>query len=92
MAYESIGGGSPIVRYTRDQADKIRAKLQQRGISDVKCYFAMRYWHPYTEEVLDQMQVDERNTLVIVPLYPQYSISTSGSSLKLLQVRYYRIS
>lgn len=45
----------------------------------------MRYWNPYTEEVLEQMQKDEINTIVIVPLYPQYSISTSGSSMKLLQ-------
>ena len=43
-----------------------------------------RYWNPYTEEVLDQMQRDGINTMVVVPLYPQYSISTSGSSLKLL--------
>jgi ferrochelatase len=89
MAYESIGGGSPIVKYTQAQADGIKLALESRGIEDVKCYFAMRYWHPYTEEVLDLMQLDERNTLVIVPLYPQYSISTSGSSLKLLQEIFY---
>eukprot|EP01038_Epipyxis_sp_PR26KG_P008783 gene8783-11860_t len=89
MAYESIGGGSPIVKYTQAQADGIKLALEKRGIEDVKCYFAMRYWHPYTEEVLDLMQSDERNTLVIVPLYPQYSISTSGSSLKLLQEIFY---
>ena len=45
----------------------------------------MRYWNPYTEEVLEKMQEDGINTIVVVPLYPQYSISTSGSSLKLLQ-------
>jgi ferrochelatase len=83
-AYLTIGGGSPIVKYTREQASLIQSALSERGF-DSKCYFAMRYWHPYTEEVLDEMHKDGVNALVVVPLYPQYSISTSGSSLKLLQ-------
>ena len=91
--YESIGGGSPIVKYTSAQADLIRDAILRKlvdssmgdVVGDVKCYFAMRYWNPYTEEVLDQIQRDGIDSLVIVPLYPQYSISTSGSSLKLLQ-------
>ena len=81
-AYQSIGGGSPIVKYTNAQANLIQSALQQRGLRNAKCYFAMRYWNPYTEEVLEQMQRDGINTMVVVPLYPQYSISTSGSSLK----------
>ena len=87
-AYLSIGGGSPIVKYTKAQADLIQASLIEKGL-DAKCYFAMRYWNPYTEEVLDQMQKDEINTMVVIPLYPQYSISTSGSSLKLLEDIFY---
>jgi protoheme ferro-lyase len=87
-AYLSIGGGSPIVKYTKSQADLIEEQLILKGL-DAKCYFAMRYWNPYTEEVLEQMQKDEINTIVIVPLYPQYSISTSGSSLKLLEEIFY---
>lgn len=83
-AYRSIGGGSPIVKYTSAQSSLIEKDLQSRGL-DTKVYFAMRYWHPYTEETLQQIEKDEVNTLVIIPLYPQFSISTSGSSLKLLQ-------
>lgn len=49
-AYQSIGGGSPIVKYTQAQSDLIAAELQNRGLN-AKCYFAMRYWNPYTEEV-----------------------------------------
>jgi ferrochelatase len=45
----------------------------------------MRYWHPFTEEALSEIQKDGINALVIVPLYPQFSISTSGSSLRVLQ-------
>jgi protoheme ferro-lyase len=45
----------------------------------------MRYWDPLTADVLEEMYADGINTMVIVPLYPQFSISTSGSSLRLLQ-------
>lgn len=89
-AYKSIGGGSPIVKYTREQSDLVQAALQKRGLTDAKCYFAMRYWHPYTDEVLEQVQEDGINTLVVVPLYPQFSISTSGSSLRVLQDIFYQ--
>ena len=88
-AYESIGGGSPIVKYTQAQADLLGTRLSKLGF-DAKCYFAMRYWNPYTEEVLEEIKNDDISTLVIVPLYPQYSISTSGSSLKLLQDAFFR--
>jgi ferrochelatase len=45
----------------------------------------MRYWYPFTEEALQSIRKDKINALVIVPLYPQFSISTSGSSLRVLQ-------
>ena len=83
-AYLSIGGGSPIVKYTSAQAEMIEQSIRKKGLKGAKCYFAMRYWNPYTEEVLNQMHRDGINSMVILPLYPQYSISTSGSSLKLL--------
>jgi len=50
----------------------------------------MRYWYPFTEEALEQIQKDGVNALVIVPLYPQFSISTSGSSLRVLQEEFAR--
>lgn len=89
-AYKTIGGGSPIVKYTRQQAKLIEDNLHIDGYTNAKCYFAMRYWNPFTEEVLEEIQRDGINTLVILPLYPQYSISTSGSSLKLLQDIFYK--
>ncbi|OAY66814.1 Ferrochelatase-1, chloroplastic [Ananas comosus] len=45
----------------------------------------MRYWHPFTEEALDQIKKDNITKLVVLPLYPQFSISTSGSSIRVLQ-------
>ena len=84
-AYESIGGGSPILKYSNAQADLVQQSLHNRHNLDVSTYIGMRYWYPFTEEALDQILKDGINALVIVPLYPQFSISTSGSSLRVLQ-------
>jgi ferrochelatase len=84
-AYDSIGGGSPILKYSNEQARLLCASLKERYDLDVKPYIGMRYWHPFTEEALQQIQKDDIKALVILPLYPQFSISTSGSSLRVLQ-------
>ena len=51
----------------------------------IKTYIGMRYWKPYTEDALEAIRRDKIKALVVVPLYPQFSISTSGSSLRVLQ-------
>mmetsp|Transcript_14195 Transcript_14195/g.20271 ORF Transcript_14195/g.20271 Transcript_14195/m.20271 type:complete len:714 (-) Transcript_14195:264-2405(-) len=91
-AYESIGGGSPILQYSNAQADLVKQSLQSRYNLPVQTYIGMRYWHPFTEEALSQIQKDNINALVILPLYPQFSISTSGSSLRVLQEEFARNS
>ena len=83
-AYDSIGGGSPILKWTNAQASALEVKLIERGFSSARCYVAMRYWHPFTSEAVDEIRNDGINKLVVLPLYPQYSISTSGSSLRAL--------
>eukprot|EP00560_Eucampia_antarctica_P001237 CAMPEP_0197834806 /NCGR_PEP_ID=MMETSP1437-20131217/23774_1 /TAXON_ID=49252 ORGANISM="Eucampia antarctica, Strain CCMP1452" /NCGR_SAMPLE_ID=MMETSP1437 /ASSEMBLY_ACC=CAM_ASM_001096 /LENGTH=474 /DNA_ID=CAMNT_0043439783 /DNA_START=196 /DNA_END=1620 /DNA_ORIENTATION=+ len=87
-AYESIGGGSPILKYTNAQADLLTQALEQKHGLEVKTYIGMRYWYPFTEEALEDIRKDGINALVIVPLYPQFSISTSGSSLRVLQEQF----
>ncbi|MEN9218123.1 MAG: ferrochelatase [Gloeomargarita sp. DG_2_bins_126] len=82
--YRQIGGGSPIRRITEQQAQALAQELKQQG-HPVRLYIGMRYWHPFTEEALAQIEQDQIEKLVILPLYPQYSISTSGSSLRLLE-------
>ncbi|CAM9830140.1 unnamed protein product [Scytosiphon promiscuus] len=89
-AYESIGGGSPIVSWTNAQAKAIAAQLEGKGLSGTKCYVGMRYWHPFTEAALEAIEEDGINALVILPLYPQFSISTSGSSLRVLNEEFTR--
>ena len=82
--YRQIGGGSPLRRITEEQAEALQTDLHQRG-QDTKVYIGMRYWYPFTEEAIAAIKQDNVEQLVILPLYPQFSISTSGSSFRLLQ-------
>ena len=82
--YKKIGGGSPLRRITEAQAQALQARLEQSG-NPVKVYVGMRYWHPFTEEAIAQVKQDKIDELVILPLYPQFSISTSGSSFRQLE-------
>lgn len=82
--YKHIGGGSPLRRITEEQAVALEAKLQEKG-QEAQVYVGMRYWHPFTEEAIAQIKRDQIEQLVILPLYPQFSISTSGSSFRLLE-------
>ena len=81
--YKKIGGGSPLRRITEAQAQALRTQLSQNG-HDVQIYVGMRYWHPFTEEAIAQIKKDKIEELVVLPLYPQFSISTTGSSFRLL--------
>ncbi|KAG6517234.1 ferrochelatase-2, chloroplastic-like [Zingiber officinale] len=82
--YASIGGGSPLREITDAQAKALRKALCDKNIP-AKVYVGMRYWHPFTEEAIEQIKIDGITKLVVLPLYPQFSISTSGSSLRLLE-------
>ena len=82
--YKQIGGGSPLRRITEEQAQALQASLQQKGVN-AQVYIGMRYWYPFTEEAIARIKRDQIEQLVILPLYPQYSISTSGSSFRLLE-------
>ncbi|XP_073004114.1 ferrochelatase-2, chloroplastic [Typha latifolia] len=82
--YASIGGGSPLRQITDSQAEELRKALSDKNIP-AKVFVGMRYWHPFTEEAIEQIKQDGITKLVVLPLYPQFSISTSGSSLRLLE-------
>ncbi|MDZ8088495.1 MAG: ferrochelatase [Nostoc sp. DedQUE12b] len=81
--YKQIGGGSPLRQITEAQGEALKEQLGYLG-QEVNIYVGMRYWHPYTEEAIAQITQDKVEHLVILPLYPQFSISTSGSSFRLL--------
>ena len=82
--YQQIGGGSPLRRITEEQAQALQQELRQHG-QDTNVYIGMRYWHPFTEEAVAQIKRDGVDRLVVLPLYPHFSISTSGSSFRLLE-------
>ncbi len=82
--YRQIGGGSPLRHITEAQAQALEEKLRSSG-QEARVYVGMRYWHPFTEEAIARIKRDRIERLVILPLYPQFSISTSGSSFRLLQ-------
>ncbi|KAK6273898.1 hypothetical protein POUND7_010981 [Theobroma cacao] len=82
--YAAIGGGSPLRKITDEQADALRMALEAKNVC-ANIYVGMRYWYPFTEEAIEQIKRDRITKLVVLPLYPQFSISTTGSSIRVLQ-------
>ena len=77
--YAEIGGRSPILEFTRRQARALEAEL--RRDFDARVVVAMRYWHPFTAEAIRELEAHRPEEVVLLPLYPQYSRTTTGSSL-----------
>ena len=78
--YARIGGRSPLRELTELQARRLEGEL--RNSLDAHVFVAMRYWHPLTEEAVRQVLNHQVRRLVLLPLYPQFSVVTTGSSLK----------
>jgi len=85
--YAVIGGGSPIRRFTEQQARALELHLQQEGVPG-RCFVAMRYWHPLIAATVAEIEREAWDDIVLLPLYPQYSSTTTGSSLNEWQRRY----
>ncbi len=75
--YKKIGNGSPLLANTEAQARALEAALGE----GYKVYVAMRYWHPFAHEAIEAMRADGVEEVVMLPLYPQHSISTTTSSV-----------
>jgi len=78
--YAQIGGGSPLRRITGDQSAALENKLAAEGIS-VKAFVGMRCWRPTIDEALEAIQRAGITHLVVLPLFPQFSVTTSGSCI-----------
>jgi protoporphyrin/coproporphyrin ferrochelatase len=85
--YSVIGGGSPIRKFTEAQARALEARLQTLGV-DARCFVAMRYWHPFVAEAVERLRSERCQEIVLLPLYPHYSSTTTGSSLNEWQRRF----
>ncbi len=77
--YGFLGGGSPLLANTRAQAEALEASLD----GDTKVFIAMRYWHPMTRETAKAVADYAPDRIVLLPLYPQYSTTTTASSAEL---------
>lgn len=80
--YRKIGGGSPIVAETRKQAHALQSLLQAQGYSNLECFTIMRYWHPRAKDVVQDIKQYAPDHVVLLPLYPQFSTTTTRSSLQ----------
>lgn len=77
--YRHLGGKSPLLEMTQAQAQAL--ELQLSNEFEVKCFIAMRYWHPMSDETIKHVADFDPDEVILLPLYPQFSITSSGSSI-----------
>src|SRR5947209_14745378 len=82
--YRQIGGGSPLRRLTEEQSRALAEELRARG-KDVETFVGMCTWHPFLSEALDRIEKSDIESLIILPLFPQYSVTTTGSGFSALR-------
>ena len=76
--YAALGGKSPLLENTQEQAIALQLALATEGTFDV--FVCMRYWHPRATEVVTELKSKGYEHVVLLPLYPQFSSTTTGSS------------
>ena len=80
--YKEIGGSSPILKLTQDQANSLEKYLNNNQKTfNYKVFIAMRCWQPRAAETIKMVKDFDPSEIVLLPLYPQYSAATSGSSI-----------
>lgn len=76
--YALLGGKSPLLELTEQQARALEAALPE---FEARCFVAMRYWHPFSDAAVRAVKAWDPHEILLLPLYPQYSTTTTGSSL-----------
>ncbi len=79
--YRQIGGGSPLRRITDGQAEALRTQLGELGWP-ARVYVGMRCWRPTIDAAAEMIRRDRITDLVALPLFPQFSVTTTGSCFK----------
>ena len=81
--YDHIGGKSPLLELTQEQADALQTALngEDDGYEN-RCFIAMRYWKPFADDTAAAVKAWGADEQILLPLYPQFSTTTSGSSVK----------
>ena len=87
--YAHMGGGSPILKETEGQAEALEAYIaaNTKGI-EAKVFIGMRYWHPFVEDTVREIDAWGPDEIVLLPLYPQFSSTTTLSSFQAFQKAY----
>lgn len=80
-SYDVLGGKSPLLENTMAQANALQALFDAAGVS-AKVFVTMRYWHPMSAEVTKAVREYAPDKIVLLPLYPQFSTTTSFSSIQ----------
>jgi ferrochelatase len=81
--YDAMGGQSPILALTLEQSQAIQASLQKIYKNDeIQCFVAMRYAHPLFHETYQKVKQWKPNKVILLPLYPQYSTTTTSSAIE----------
>lgn len=78
--YKNLGGRSPLLPNTELQAAALEKALEDLG--EVRCFIAMRYWHPFAGQAAREARDWGADRVILLPLYPQYSTTTTASSIK----------
>ncbi len=76
--YAILGGKSPLLELTEEQARALEGALTDM---QARCFVAMRYWHPFSDACARDVKAWDPDEVVLIPLYPQFSTTTTGSSL-----------
>lgn len=80
--YHEMGGGSPLLPNTEAQAAALAEALAVQGFGDARVFIAMRYWHPRARETARAVAAYGPDRVILLPLYPQFSTTTTASSLQ----------
>ena len=80
--YQQIGGSSTILPITIKQAEKLELALKTNKKDEFKVFVSMRYWHPFAREVIKEIEKYKADEILLVPLYPQFSTTTTESSFE----------
>lgn len=81
--YAIMGGASPLLPETQAQARALEAELKRRAPGvEARCFIAMRYWKPFAADAAWEVAAFGPDEIVLLPLYPQFSTTTTASSVK----------
>jgi len=80
--YAHLGGKSPLLENTKSQAKALDHYLRDHLTGEFKIFVSMRYWHPMSDEVIQEIKSYQPDKIISIPLYPQFSTTTSFSSFQ----------